>query len=32
MVDLDKLRRHWDKQAKSYDKQMTFADRKFFGD
>ncbi|WP_307849605.1 class I SAM-dependent methyltransferase [Qaidamihabitans albus] len=30
--DLARLRRYWDKHARSYDKQMTFADRKFFGD
>ncbi|PRX43463.1 phosphatidylethanolamine N-methyltransferase /phosphatidyl-N-methylethanolamine N-methyltransferase [Prauserella shujinwangii] len=30
--DLERLRRHWNKQARHYDRQMTFADRKFFGD
>jgi ubiquinone/menaquinone biosynthesis C-methylase UbiE len=28
----ERLRRRWDKHAGSYDKQMTFADRRFFGD
>ena len=28
----ERLRRRWDKQAESYDKEMTFADRRFFGD
>ncbi|ASR35717.1 ubiquinone biosynthesis methyltransferase UbiE [Prauserella marina] len=30
--DLDGLRRYWDKQSGSYDRQMTLLDRKFFGD
>lgn len=30
--DQARLRRHWDKHSKSYDRQMGFADRKFFGD
>ncbi len=28
----ERLRRRWDKQAGGYDGQMTFADRRFFGD
>src|SRR6266487_6885814 len=28
----ERLRRRWDKQAASYDKQMTFADRHFFAE
>ncbi|MGH3712096.1 MAG: class I SAM-dependent methyltransferase [Micromonosporaceae bacterium] len=27
-----RLRRYWDKKSRSYDKEMDFADRKFFGD
>jgi ubiquinone/menaquinone biosynthesis C-methylase UbiE len=30
--DLERLRRHWDKHSRSYDKQMGFIDRKLFGD
>jgi ubiquinone/menaquinone biosynthesis C-methylase UbiE len=30
--DPRRLRRYWDKQAPSYDKQMGFFDRRFFGD
>lgn len=30
--DLERLRRYWDKQPRSYDKQMLRWDRKFFGD
>lgn len=30
--DLERLRRYWDKHARSYDKQMGFFDRKLFGD
>lgn len=30
--DLELRRRHWDKHSRSYDKQMRFMDRKFFGD
>lgn len=29
---LDRLRRHWDKHAGSYDRQMSFFERRFFGD
>jgi ubiquinone/menaquinone biosynthesis C-methylase UbiE len=28
----ERLRRYWDKHASSYDRQMAFADRRFFGD
>jgi ubiquinone/menaquinone biosynthesis C-methylase UbiE len=28
----ERLRRYWDRQAGSYDKQMSFCDRRFFGD
>jgi ubiquinone/menaquinone biosynthesis C-methylase UbiE len=28
----EKLRRHWNKQAPSYDRQMGFLERRFFGD
>jgi ubiquinone/menaquinone biosynthesis C-methylase UbiE len=28
----DRLRRYWDRQVPSYDRSMSFADRKFFGD
>ncbi|WP_216215286.1 class I SAM-dependent methyltransferase [Amycolatopsis aidingensis] len=28
----EKLRRYWDRHSRSYDQQMAFADRKFFGD
>lgn len=30
--DLERRRRHWDRHSRSYDKQMGFMDRKFFGD
>jgi ubiquinone/menaquinone biosynthesis C-methylase UbiE len=30
--DLERLRRYWDKQSASYDRQMGFWDRRFFGD
>jgi ubiquinone/menaquinone biosynthesis C-methylase UbiE len=30
--DVERLRRYWDKHARSYDKQMAFFDRKLFGD
>lgn len=30
--DLERLRRYWDKHSRSYDKQMGFFDRRFFGD
>lgn len=30
--DLELRRRHWDKHSRSYDKQMGFMERKFFGD
>ncbi|SFB60718.1 phosphatidylethanolamine N-methyltransferase /phosphatidyl-N-methylethanolamine N-methyltransferase [Amycolatopsis marina] len=29
---LARLRRYWDKHSRNYDRQMGFADRKFFGD
>lgn len=29
---LDRLRRHWDRHARTYDRQMGFMDRTFFGD
>jgi ubiquinone/menaquinone biosynthesis C-methylase UbiE len=28
----ERLRRYWDRQAGSYDRQMSFCDRRFFGD
>jgi hypothetical protein len=28
----ERLRRYWDKHAPSYDRQMAFFDRRFFGD
>ncbi|GAB3479074.1 class I SAM-dependent methyltransferase [Amycolatopsis cihanbeyliensis] len=28
----EKLRRYWDRHSRSYDRQMDFADRRFFGD
>ncbi|WP_461143897.1 class I SAM-dependent methyltransferase [Salinifilum aidingensis] len=30
--DPARLRRHWDKHARTYDRQMGFAERRFFGD
>lgn len=30
--DLQRRRRHWDRHSRSYDKQMGFMDRRFFGD
>jgi ubiquinone/menaquinone biosynthesis C-methylase UbiE len=30
--DIERLRRYWDKHSGSYDRQMAFAERKFFGD
>jgi ubiquinone/menaquinone biosynthesis C-methylase UbiE len=30
--DLARLRRYWDKHSRTYDRQMEFVDRKFFGD
>jgi ubiquinone/menaquinone biosynthesis C-methylase UbiE len=31
-MDVERLRRYWDKHSRSYDKQMGFFDRKLFGD
>jgi ubiquinone/menaquinone biosynthesis C-methylase UbiE len=31
-IDLERVRRYWDKHAGRYDRQMAFFDRKFFGD
>ncbi|NIJ11870.1 ubiquinone/menaquinone biosynthesis C-methylase UbiE [Saccharomonospora amisosensis] len=31
-TDLDRLRRYWDRNSRGYDRQMSFFDRKLFGD